>query len=231
MNRIRSSGIPGKTQMAWKIENQADSDVDIFLYDVVGDFGVTASDFVRELKGIGNRPINLHVNSEGGDVFDALAIYAALKAHRAPVTAYVDSLAASAAAFIVMAADKIVISKTASMMIHEAHAISIGNSEDMLKAAALLEDTTKNIAEIYADHTDVPVKSWQKAMKAETWYHGEEAVKAGLADEVLAIEPKNLTTTEITAVGSEEKEEITHPAIDYAALFEKVAEEENTFNV
>ena len=222
--------------MAWRIENQASS-VDIFLYDVIGDFGITASDFVKELAAIGDKPINLHVNSEGGDVFDALAIYAALKAHQAPVTASIDSLAASAAAFIVMAADQVIISKTASFMVHEAQGLVVGPADDMRKMADLLEDATKNIAEIYADHTEVPVKTWLKDMKAETWYRGEAAVKAGLADEVLASAPRNVIKNEEKTEPKKEEAPTEEPKTentsnpDYAALFEQAADEENIFNV
>jgi ATP-dependent protease ClpP protease subunit len=180
--RIRS-GVTDKTHLSYRIVNEADA-ADVWLYDLVGDFGIAAGDFARELNVLAPKPINLHVNSAGGDVFEALAIYAALKNYPSPITAYVDSLAASAASFIVMAAEKIIISKNASMMIHEANGLVIGPSEDMRKMADLLDDATENIASIYADRTGKPVKNWRNAMHEETWYRGDEAVKAGLADEV-----------------------------------------------
>jgi len=232
MNKVRSSGMPGKTQMAWRIENQADS-ADIFLYDFIGDWGVPAQDFVRELNVLSDKDINLHVNSEGGDVFDALAMYAALKNHKPQVTAYIDALAASAASFVVMAADRIVIAKTASMMIHEAQGLVIGPADDMRKMAALLEDATTNIAEIYADRSEAPVKSWTKAMKAETWYRGEQAVEAGLADEVMADVSKNKMIQDITFIKAVEEAPEgpdTNPAVDYPRLFKEAMEEETIFH-
>lgn len=192
MRRINSSATE-KSRMVWRMENFADT-ATVYIYDQIGGFGVTAGDFTRDLQALGGKPIDLHVNSEGGDVFDGLAIYNALRNHSAPVTAYVDSLAASAASFIIQAASKIVIAKTASVMVHEANGIVLGPADDMRKMADLLDDASENIAEIYADRSGKPAKSWRSAMKAETWYRGDEAVKAGLADEVASVKTENKLT-------------------------------------
>lgn len=189
MQRLVIPSIANKTtamrsRLAWRIENVSREAADVFLYDIIGEWGVTAGDFVAELRSLGNVAINLHINSEGGDVFDGLAIYQALKQHSAKVTAYIDALAASAASFIAMAADSIYIAKNASMFIHEAMGAAIGNAADMRKLAELLDDSSENIASIYAERAGGTTSSWREAMKAETWYRGQEAVDAGLADEL-----------------------------------------------
>src|SRR5690348_8855388 len=137
--------------MALKIENAADK-AEVYLYDIIGDWGVSAGDVVAELRAIGDLPIDLHINSEGGSVFDGLAIYNALRNHSKPVTAYIDALAASAASFIAMAASRIVIAKNASMMIHDAIGFAYGNAADMRALAELLDESSNTIAEIYDDH-------------------------------------------------------------------------------
>ena len=78
---------------------------------------------------------------------------------------------------------KLVIAKTASMMIHDAFGLAIGNAADMRQMADLLDQQSDNIAGIYADRSGKPVAGWRDAMRAETWYVGQEAVDAGLADE------------------------------------------------
>jgi len=171
----------------FRIENSAtNSDTTkIYIYDEIGYFGVTASDFVRELQNVKTQNIDLHLNTPGGDVFDGVAIYNALLNHRATVTTYVDSLAASAGSFIAMAGDTRYIAKTAQMMIHDAHGLAIGNATDMRELADLLEMHSDNIAGIYADRAGGTTASWRKSMKAETWYTAAEAVKANLATSIL----------------------------------------------
>lgn len=173
----------GQTRMALRIENAAGK-AEVYIYDIIGDWGVSAGDVVAELRSIGDLPIDLHINSEGGSVFDGLAIYNALRNHSKPVTAYVDALAASAASFIAMAAGRIVIAKNASMMIHDAMGFAMGNAADLRSLADLLDESSETIAEIYDDRAGGGVSKWRDLMKAETWYRGQAAVDAGLADEV-----------------------------------------------
>jgi ATP-dependent Clp endopeptidase proteolytic subunit ClpP len=169
----------------FRFENVTAESATLYLYDEIGYFGVTSAEFVRELNRVNTNQINLHVNSPGGDVFDAVAIYNALKTHRASVNVQIDALAASAASFIAMAGDQISIARNAEMMIHDAHGLAIGNSADMRDLATRLDQVSDNIADIYAQRTGKPVATWRKAMKAETWYSASEAVKAGLADSVV----------------------------------------------
>jgi ATP-dependent protease ClpP protease subunit len=170
----------------YRIENVQSDTTEIYIYDEIGYFGVTASDFVNELQKVRTPNIDLHLNTPGGDVFDGVAIYNALLNHRAEVTTYIDSLAASAGSFIAMAGNQRYIAKTGQMMIHDAHGLAIGNSGDMRELADLLDMNSDNIAGIYADRAGGTQASWRKAMKAETWYTAAEAVKAGLATEVMS---------------------------------------------
>src|SRR5205823_3640356 len=136
---------------------------DVFIYDEIGFFGVTANDFVRDLAEV-NGPVNLHLNTPGGDVFDGIAIYTALKA-RGNVTVYVDALAASAGSFIAMAGSKIVMAKHATMMIHDALGMTLGNADDMRKMADRLEATSDEIASIYQERAGGQVRTWRNKMK------------------------------------------------------------------
>jgi len=166
-------------------EPTTDGDTTIIdIYDEIGWFGTGAADFVRDLRQVATPKIELHINSPGGDVFDAVAIYTSLRQHKAQVHVIVDSLAASAASFIAMAGDKITAMANAMMMIHDPLGLVIGNAADMRELADLLDKHGDNIAAIYAGRAGGKVEDWRAAMLAETWYLADEAYAAGLVDEV-----------------------------------------------
>lgn len=164
----------------------ADEPAEILIYDFIGDYwyGVTAADFVRDLAALDADEITVRINSPGGDVFDGIAILNALRGHKAKITTVVDGLAASAASFIAMAGDEVVMSRNSEMMIHDASNYCHGNAADMRTCAKDLDRVSANIATVYAEKTGVDATEWRAAMQAETWYSAQEAVDAGLADRV-----------------------------------------------
>lgn len=178
----------GKPEWSFRIENAAKGRAKVYIYDVVGGWDLNAGDFVQKLHALDVAGIDLHVNSPGGFVFDGVAIYSALKNHKADVTTYVDGVAASAASFVAMAGDEIVVEKPARMMIHDAQAVGVGNAADMREYADLLDETSDTIAGIYADRAGGKPADWRAAMLANagsgTWYSAHAAVDAGLADRV-----------------------------------------------
>lgn len=184
------------------INKNDDKSADILVYDGIGGwFGVEASELVRDVQALDVTRINLFVNSPGGDVFDAIAIANALRRHKAKVVATVDGLAASAASFLIQAADEIVMGKGSELMIHEASGGVMGNSQDMTEMAAVLDQVSNTIAELYADRAGESTDFWRDAMRAETWYSSKEAVDAGLADRVDGTTKAENTT--VTRLGAE----------------------------
>lgn len=168
----------------YAIHNAAGETAEVVIYAEIGWFGKTAQDFMDELRGITAQEISLRVNSPGGEIFDGIAIHNILRAHPAKVTAYVDSLAASIASVIVMAADRIVMMPHSQLMIHDGSGGCWGNAEEMLEMHNLLNLQSDNIAGVYAERAGGQLRSWRNRMKEETWYTAQEAVDAGLADEV-----------------------------------------------
>jgi ATP-dependent protease ClpP protease subunit len=159
------------------------------LYGVIGDgwfSDVSASEFAEELGKVTADRIELHVNSPGGDVFDGVAIYNALLQHPAEVHAVVDGLAASAASFIVTAGDRVSMGRGTELMIHDAWTFTIGNAGDHREVADVLDKISDSVAGLYADRAEGDAAEWRERMRAETWYSAQEAVDAGLADEVLS---------------------------------------------
>lgn len=188
-------------RLGWRVTNITATRAELEIYDQIGDDGwgggVTAEAVRAALKPLGDRPLDIRIHSNGGDVFDGLAIYNAIKEYRGETVAYVDGLAASAASFIAMAADTIKIAATASMMIHPPIGgwLIFGTAadfEDGIAGAerfkALLASQTENIAGIYAARAGGTTAEWVAAMEKNgidgTWYLGQEAVDAGLADEL-----------------------------------------------
>lgn len=179
----------------YKISNLSADTAEVAIYDEIGYWGVTASDFMAELAGADVNNITLRINSPGGDVFDGLAILNSLRNHRATVNVVVDGLAASAASFIAMAGDRVEMSPNSMMMIHEASGLCMGNSVDMRELADLLDKTSGNIADIYARRSGRSAEEHRTAMRNETWYSDQEAVDAGLADAVVGSDAKTANKT------------------------------------
>lgn len=160
---------------------------EILIYDEIGgSFGVSAEEFVTDLMGITAKNIDVRINSPGGSVFDAIAIYNALVKHPANVTTYVDALAASAASIIAMGGDSVVMMVGSQMMIHDAMGAEMGNARDFREMADFLDDQTRNIASIYAykSGNQADIENWLGLMANETWMMAQEAVDLGLADSV-----------------------------------------------
>ncbi len=168
----------------YEIKNISDALSEVYIYDFIGDGGVTPNDFIHDFSAIKSSNITLRINSPGGDVFDGLAIYNAIKRHKATVTAFIDGIAASAASFIAMAADKVVMSPHAQMLIHDAHGGCIGNAADMRDMFEMLDKASNNIAGIYARKAGGTVDQWRAHMLKAELISDQEAVDLGLADAI-----------------------------------------------
>jgi ATP-dependent protease ClpP protease subunit len=173
----------------YRISNAEGERAELYIYGIIGSDwdpdDVTAAAFVRALAEITAPAIDLHINSRGGSVWDGVAIYSALLNHAATVDVTVDGVAASAASFVAMAGDTVGVEKPATMMIHDAWGLAIGNAADLREVADVLDQLSDQIAGIYADHAGGTAETWRTRMQAETWYTAAQAVEAGLADRVL----------------------------------------------
>jgi len=174
----------------YRIENSGNGPAEIYIYDEIGYVGVSAQDFVKDLNAIKASEITLHLDTPGGDVYDGINIYNAIRDHKAHITVIVDSMAASAGSFIAQAGDTRIMNRNSEMMIHDGHTVAIGNSKDLASTAERLGKVSDNIASIYAERAGGTAAQWREAMAAETWYSAEEAVDAGLADEVVGKDAK-----------------------------------------
>jgi ATP-dependent protease ClpP protease subunit len=170
----------------------------LYLYGDIGSWGITAAQCIAELSEMTAPAIDVYISSPGGEVFEGLALYSALRAHRAKIMVRIDSLAASIASVIAMAGDRVTISPGAQVMIHDANTVVCGDPAELRKCADFLDAQSDNIAAIYQERAGGTVKQWRSRMVEETWYFADEAVAAGLADEV-AKPVRQDTTTEAMA--------------------------------
>jgi ATP-dependent protease ClpP protease subunit len=166
---------------------------ELLIFDVIGDwedFGeVGAKAFARDLAALPKsvKRLDIHINSPGGSVSEANAIYSRLADHPSTKNVYVDGLAASAATLVAMVGHKIYIRANATMMIHLPIALAIGNADDMRQTISALDSVTESMLNLYTKRTGSgrdDIRSW---MKAETWMSADVAVEKGFADEVRGV--------------------------------------------
>jgi ATP-dependent Clp protease, protease subunit len=161
----------------------------ILLYDVIDPWwGVAAKDFIAALNGITAPTIHLRINSPGGDVFEARAIATAVRQHKSTVISHIDGLAASAATYIAIAGKEVEMADGSFFMIHQAWALALGNADDMLAMADLLEKVDGSILTDYMKKTGKSKDELVAWMQAETWFTAQEAKDAGFVDRIAAVD-------------------------------------------
>jgi ATP-dependent Clp protease protease subunit len=169
----------------YTIKNKSATTGSISIHDEIGFWGVTAKQFIDDVKALGEvTTINLSVHSPGGSVFDGLAIYNSLAYHPAKIYGRVEGIAASAASFILMAADDIAMPEDSFLMIHNTMGGAFGDAEDLRDMAALMDKLQVQIANIYQKRTKLPEQDILDMMAAETWMTAAEAHAKGFADQV-----------------------------------------------
>lgn len=193
-----------KARGSFKIDSKADSqEATIFLYDMIVDSdqeaewwgGVSPQAFIKALGDITAPTIHLRVNSPGGSVFAARSIEQAIREHASTVIAHVDGLAASAASFLIMAADEIHMAPGSFLMIHKAWTFAYGNSADLTKTAVLLDQIDASLVKTYAARSSQAPEDIAQWMTDETWIEADNAVSLGFATKVSdAAQPKAAST-------------------------------------
>lgn len=162
----------------------------ISILDVIGEDywgeGVSSNRIAAALRSIGaDQPVTVNINSPGGDMFEGIAIYNMLRAHKGQVTVRVLGMAASAASIIAMAGDVIEIGRPSFFMIHNAWIVAVGNRNDLRDAADWLDPFDVAMADVYVARTGQDLQAVQTMMDKETWIGGSDAVAKGFADGLL----------------------------------------------
>ena len=169
----------------FKASANGQKETTLFLYDEIGGFGVSAANFVSDLKTVpADHRLVLRIHSPGGSVLDGNAIFTALKSHPGGVTTHIDGLAASMASVIALAGAPVQMASNGIMMIHNVSGMMAGDSEDMRKMADTMDKIQQTIENAYVAKTGLPVEQIREMMDAETWMCADEACDLGFVDEI-----------------------------------------------
>jgi ATP-dependent Clp protease, protease subunit len=145
---------------------------------------ITPQDFRSELEAE-DGDVTVWINSPGGNVFAAAEIYTMLKDYKGVVTVKIASVAASAASVVAMAGERVLMSPTAILMIHDPSTVAMGNARDMEKAIDTLNEVKESIINAYTLKSGLSRKKVSDLMTNETWMDARQAVDLGFADEIL----------------------------------------------
>lgn len=164
----------------------------LYIYESIGadwfGAGITGKSIqeaLDQMKASGAKALDIYVNSPGGDIFEAKAIYAALRRFDGERVIHVDGIAASAASFIAMAGDKIITQAYATWMIHEVRGSAWGTTAaEARKLAEVLDLENSTFAETYAIRTGQTVADVLAWMAEESWMTAAQAKERGFTDEI-----------------------------------------------
>ena len=170
---------------SWYTIRAQSTGAEVVIYDEIGAYGISAKGFLAELGALPDgTPLALRLNSPGGSVFDAVAIYNAIKRRSGMVTVWIDGIAASAASYIAMAGDEIVMPENAFLMIHDPAGVVMGTAIDMRAMAEALDKIKGSLLQGYAAKSGRPQEEIAPLMAAETWLDAKDALDLGFADRI-----------------------------------------------
>ncbi|WP_110933820.1 head maturation protease, ClpP-related [Paenibacillus bouchesdurhonensis] len=181
----------------WEFRNISETEGELILYGQIASSkpwwadegeGIYANQFTKDLKALGNiSHLVMRINSGGGDVFAANAIYAQLKAHPAKVTGIIEGVAASAATILLAACDIVKAWSNATIMVHDPLAGLMGyyNKKDLEKVGDVLDTVKSSIINGYISKTGRTAEELSALMDQEKWMTAEEAMAEGFVDEIM----------------------------------------------
>lgn len=158
---------------------------EIWLFDVIGPEWagmINEASILQALRDMGGRDIDIRINSPGGDVTAASAIYNAIQRYSGFVTTHVEALAASAASYVMLAGDAVIAAENSMIMIHSPWTMVTGNANDLRATAEVLDKFEVGMVAMYEKKTKKPRDEIKAKLDAETWMTAQEALDWGLVD-------------------------------------------------
>ncbi len=162
------------------------SDNEFLIYDIIGrDFGISAKSlqtFLSEHREADE--IHIRINSPGGSVYEGRAMSTLIHNFKGKTVCHVDGVAASAASFVAISCDEVIMGKGTMLMIHNAWSLAVGNRHEMEKEARMLAKIDESMATDYASKSGKTVEEIHQMMDEETWFTDQEAIDMGFADRI-----------------------------------------------
>lgn len=186
----------------WTIKNEADSqEAELLIYGEISpnaefwhaflpdDPMVSAKELQKDLRDLGGKDLTLRINSPGGDVFQAQAIYNLLRAYTGKIHCHIDGICASAATLVASAADDVIMPANALYMIHNpmmCFGYQTLTRDDLAKCIEQMDKTKDTLLNVYSDRCGDSLTRDEIArmMDAETWMTAQEALDNGFVDGV-----------------------------------------------
>ncbi len=193
-----------------KAAAQGSDTAEVSILSEIGYWGVTAKEFIAEFRAIQAPNVKLYINSPGGSVFEALAIFNGMRATGKNIEVHILGIAASAASYIAMAGDKVVMPANTMMFLHNPINAVYGNADDMREMADILDKLGASLTATYAKRFKGEAQALDDLMAAESYLTAAECLEHGFCDVV---------TDEITATALFEVDRL--PA-NVQALFKAV---------
>ena len=157
----------------------------IYIHTHIGYRGIRGIGILNTLRGMPNAELQVHFDSEGGEVFEGMLIYNEIKNHKAKTISYIDHIAGGVSSIIAMAADEIVMDSEAFIMMCNPH--HIGKEDDIQannRTCKITEKIAKSFAEIYAGRSNRTESQILTMMEAETFLTADEAYGFGFIDRI-----------------------------------------------
>lgn len=177
----------------WKFKNSVDGAAELLIYGEISDaswYGdeVTPKKFAEDLAACGGKDLTVRVNSPGGDVFAAQAIYNQLKAYTGKVTVKIDGMCASAATVIACAGETVIMPSNTIYMIHNPKSAMLGyyDAVQLGKVSDRLTTVKQTIVNVYMGRVGNTLSEVQvrHKMDAEEWMTADKAKEYGFVDEI-----------------------------------------------
>lgn len=165
------------------------------IYEWFGIDVTSPNDVSNVIEQLDGEEVEVEINSGGGDVYSGSEIYTSLKNYPGKVNVKITGIAASAASVIAMAGDRVQISPTAQIMIHNVSSTRSGDYRDMQHEAGILENYNKSIANAYMLKTGLSQEELLEYMNKETWLNAQQAKELGFVDEIMFDEGNQLVAS------------------------------------
>lgn len=173
-----------RTWYIMKAAPTATTPAEISIHDEIGMFGVSAKDFIADLGKVTSKDILLTINSPGGSVIDALAIFNALRTSGKQITMRVLGIAASAASYILLAGHKVIMPENTFVMVHRPMAGAWGNEDALREVADVLNKIGATLRSTYIQRTGRTEAEIDELLSKDTYLTAAECKELGLCDEV-----------------------------------------------
>ncbi len=198
------------------------------IYDYVGKQETVNTDSIQEqLNSANGKPLNIYINSYGGEVFEGFAIYNMLERYTGYKTVYVDGIGASIASVIAMCGNKVIMNEASMLMIHNASGCAYGTFKEMEQVAEALKKINDVIRNVYKTKTNLDDAKLTELMDNETYLTAEECIEYGFADELVKDSKTNEEEKDIAKT-----EYLNHldMRIDTLKNLKKLGELDNSFS-